>query len=617
MFDGDEGSFYALMNYETVAEAHEVMNVKQCILTAAENKNIVGLVMDSISAAHVLTADYEEVNYISPVKVEFITRPSTVDIETFMSCLNLMTEQSQLSTLIERGINYGLVTIPERVKEEIRGEIPIVSTFQPERYSIGQVRIMIQMLLEEQIDKTGKTRSGRTGEEEFELYTAQELHNMSIDALGKLFFSSGLRLPEESTILDVISGRGSGVPKEKVTILDLYREHGLLRLPGKLLFSALLPEDFYYEEEGVLIRDGILISGSIGKQHVGPYVHRSIIQMLHKQYGVNRTVAFLTDAPWVLNHYFTERGFTVGPKDCQFKSTYRFDMLTKLIDSGIDKSGNIKEKWEKPDPEVYTPQELDKLSNEKLEALFRKNKLRLPGKQSELAKEELQQTRLEIEALGPRLDDPLEEAYREQQIVMKVKDIKQFGIKIAKEAMQGDNSLRIMISGAGGGGAKGSVFNVAQTLGMLGQPFFKGKRIEQTITNRTRCLPHFPVGSEELEARGFCKHSFWEGMTPAEFFFHLYGTREGILDTAMNTQQSGDMHHRIVKGLENIKIHNDGSVRNMVKTVFQVVYGTDGMGAENLINVPTETGTIRFFMDVELEAKKLNAKAGWMLPIKP
>ena len=557
-FDGDEGSFYALMDYDTVAEAHVVMNVKNCILTASENKNIVGLVMDSVTAAHLLTSEKEEVQFISPVERKTILRPSMVDIDTFMGCVGLMTEQSQLSTLIERGIRYNLITLP--TEQEIR-------------------------------------------------VASESLEEIGLPPIPPI---------SEIPTIDPASEKGPPIPRRKVTILDLYRTYGLTKLPGKLLFSALLPEDFYYEEEGVLIIDGILISGAIGKQHVGPYVHRSIIQMIHKQYGVDRTVSFLTDAPWLLNHYLTATGFSVGPLDCQFKSTYRFDLLKGLIDAGLSKSGDIRTRWPPgPDPKRFTPEELDILSNEKLEVFFRTNKLELPRRQSELPKEELLKTKLEIEALGPKLDDPLEEDYREQQIVMRVKDVKQFGIKIATEAMRGDNSLRVMISGAGGGGAKGSAFNVAQTVGMLGQPFFKGQRIGQTITNRMRCLPHFPIGSEELEARGFCKHSFWEGLTPAEFFFHLYGTREGILDTAMNTQQSGDMHHRIVKGLENIKIHYDGSIRNMVKTIFQVVYGTDGMGAEHLVNVKTESGTIPFFMDIELEAKKLNAKAGWIQELKP
>ena len=56
-------------------------------------------------------------------------------------------------------------------------------------------------------------------------------------------------------------------------------------------------------------------------------------------------------------------------------------------------------------------------------------------------------------------------------------------------------------------GAKGTVFNIGQITGLLGQQSFKGKRMKQQITFGTRCLPYFESSSADIEARGFCQGS--------------------------------------------------------------------------------------------------------------
>ena len=40
-------------------------------------------------------------------------------------------------------------------------------------------------------------------------------------------------------------------------------------------------------------------------------------------------------------------------------------------------------------------------------------------------------------------------------------------------------------------------------------------------------------------ARGFVESSFMQGLTPTEFFFHAMGGREGLIDTAVKTSETG------------------------------------------------------------------------------
>ena len=53
-------------------------------------------------------------------------------------------------------------------------------------------------------------------------------------------------------------------------------------------------------------------------------------------------------------------------------------------------------------------------------------------------------------------------------------------------------------------------------------------------------------------AKGFVENSFYSGLTPTEFFFHTMGGREGLVDTAVKTAETGYMQRRLVKSLEDL-----------------------------------------------------------------
>lgn len=66
-------------------------------------------------------------------------------------------------------------------------------------------------------------------------------------------------------------------------------------------------------------------------------------------------------------------------------------------------------------------------------------------------------------------------------------------------------------------------------------------------------------------------------MTPTEFFFHTMAGREGLVDTAVKTAETGYLQRRLVKCLEDLVIHYDGSVRNAVGEIVEFTYGGDGL----------------------------------------
>lgn len=129
-------------------------------------------------------------------------------------------------------------------------------------------------------------------------------------------------------------------------------------------------------------------------------------------------------------------------------------------------------------------------------------------------------------------------------------------------------------------GSKGSEMNVAQMIGALGQQLIDGKRIQYGFTDRT--LPHYTKFDDGPDARGFVQNSFIQGLEPHEVFFHAMGGREGLIDTAVKTSETGYIQRRLVKAMEDCKVYYDNSVRNATGAIVQFIYGEDGMDGTKL-----------------------------------
>lgn len=76
-----------------------------------------------------------------------------------------------------------------------------------------------------------------------------------------------------------------------------------------------------------------------------------------------------------------------------------------------------------------------------------------------------------------------------------------------------------------------------QVIAVVGQQNVEGKRIPFGFKHRT--LPHFIKDDYGPESRGFVENSYLAGLTPTEFFFHAMGGREGLIDTAVKTAETG------------------------------------------------------------------------------
>lgn len=152
-----------------------------------------------------------------------------------------------------------------------------------------------------------------------------------------------------------------------------------------------------------------------------------------------------------------------------------------------------------------------------------------------------------------------------------------FGLSIAKKAMSSDNNFIATVNS----GAKGAFFNIAQITGLLGQQNVCGKRIQHTLNNNSRSLPHYPIDPNDYdddiiyESKGFIRSCFSNGLNPREFYLHSMTGREGITDTAMKTATSGYIQRRMIKVAEDTSISYDGTVRNLNNSIIQFSYGNN------------------------------------------
>ncbi len=159
----------------------------------------------------------------------------------------------------------------------------------------------------------------------------------------------------------------------------------------------------------------------------------------------------------------------------------------------------------------------------------------------------------------------------ELKIIQELQKLREEAGSIAVNNMDPFNDIFIMART----GARGGEVNITQMAAMLGQQTVRGRRITRGFRKRT--LPHFREGDLSPEARGFVKGNFRDGLRPTEVFFHAAGGREGLVDTAVKTSQSGYMQRRLINALQDLVVSYDGTVRDTWGNIIQFKYGEDGV----------------------------------------
>jgi DNA-directed RNA polymerase beta' subunit len=171
-----------------------------------------------------------------------------------------------------------------------------------------------------------------------------------------------------------------------------------------------------------------------------------------------------------------------------------------------------------------------------------------------------------------------------------------------QQSLSSENRLLAMVRS----GSKGEPLNVAQMMACLGQTAIEGKRVPYGFTDRT--LPHYKKYDDSSEARGFIESSFIRGLTPQQFFFHAMSGREGLIDTAVKTADTGYIQRQLIKSMEDLTVQHDGTVRDPNNNIIQFHYGEDGI---NPTKIETQSLPIGKLSREEIETEFKMTQVDW------
>jgi DNA-directed RNA polymerase II subunit RPB1 len=355
------------------------------------------------------------------------------------------------------------------------------------------------------------------------------------------------------------------------TAAEIEAKENELLYCGHTLFSFLLPDDFEYliyndmsplmtaqgKPQPVYITQGVLVTGTLNKTAMGSS-SASLIHHLWKDYGEHKACWFVSMYQICLNFWLSNEGFSIGLEDC---IPHNKDVIEAEIQKCFLKAHAIMQT--EPDPEM---QEF--------------------GVMSELNK---------AATVGQRH---------------------------AVAALKKENNFVSIIKS----GAKGDWLNVTQVTGLVGQQFVSAQRIPKNYGNRA--LPHYPKQGTRVndldtlgenasvseitqlfQSRGFVTSSFYQGLSPTEYFFHAAGGREGLIDTGIKTADTGYGQRKLIKKMEDLRVSYTGAITNSMNSVIQFDYGGDNLDASHLINVADNSADKQFcFVHAKHLADKLNVQ---------
>ena len=292
---------------------------------------------------------------------------------------------------------------------------------------------------------------------------------------------------------------------------------------GQTLFSELLPEDLSLQfrsstGDDVVIERGQLVEGTIDEDAVGAF-GGEVVDTLTKEYGETRARVFINEIASLAMRAIMHFGFSIGIDD---------ESIPPAAEEQVDEAINSAYERVQELIETYEAGELESL----------------PGR---------------------GVDETLE-----MKIMQTLGKARDSAGEIADQHFGDDNPAVVMARS----GARGSMLNLTQMAGSVGQQAVRGERINRGYEDRT--LAHYREHDLSAEAHGFVENSYRAGLTPEEFFFHAMGGREGLVDTAVRTSKSGYLQRRLINALSELEAQYDGTVRDTSGRIVQFEFGEDG-----------------------------------------
>ena len=343
--------------------------------------------------------------------------------------------------------------------------------------------------------------------------------------------ATGLTLKSSSQIKNASWDRGS-YPSKKATEegrTNAKSEEERVRLAKGL------------SEDRVLFMAGDFVRGVLDKSQFGAASY-GLVHAVYEVYGAETAGRLLGILSRLFTKYLQHRAFTCRMDDLALTPAGE-KARTKVLRSGSSYGRQATESiFADFDPSSMSETERKEELKKRLEKVYRDDK----------------------EMAG--LDNAVKGKMRE--LFQKVVDV-----TLPKGLLRGfpDNHMQVMTTS----GAKGSATNARQISVLLGQQELEGRRVPVMISGKT--LPSFKPYETSAIAGGYISSRFLTGLKPQEFFFHCMAGREGLIDTAVKTSRSGYLQRCLIKHLEGIRVHYDHTVRGADSSIYQFLYGEDGL----------------------------------------
>uniref|UniRef100_A0A6C0EDH0 DNA-directed RNA polymerase n=1 Tax=viral metagenome TaxID=1070528 RepID=A0A6C0EDH0_9ZZZZ len=284
---------------------------------------------------------------------------------------------------------------------------------------------------------------------------------------------------------------------------------------GQELFSLIIPPAINATTGNLKIKSGVIQEGGrLTKDELGSKKGSAIHQLIWDEYGAEETKQFIDDTQRLINNFNLYNGFTVGYGDTQIPNVVK-EQIYKLFETKEQKVCHM----------------ITEIEN------------------------------------NPNL---MESNVFEFKLKEELLSIRENVGKLIMANLSPENNFNIMILS----GSRGDSVNMAQICGCLGLQAVEGKMIQKKYNDRTS--PYFHQNDDRGESRGLVRSSFYDGLSFNEFVFLLMAGREGLIDQAIKTAQTGYTQRRLVKSMEDIIIAYDGTVRTANGTLLQVTYGDSG-----------------------------------------
>lgn len=589
-FDGDEMNIYVCQAIKAYSEANNVLGVEHNII-GHDNLPVIGPVYDSLTGCYLLTypatvrPDFDIEKYINlEKKIEELEGELRAVVKDWKDTISKQGELMSLLISDKKELPEGASLFIGEIKEinsTIQNKDAITAAYltkNMELYNtlvsqldispseqinifssmygipklIGLKDKLVEGLVRSAVEKKRKEsilkELSDLNNSLSKLRAEMDEKNTLLEKYRRLLLKTG-----EGVMLDkIVFDRAIAVNKDRPQMKTLKERLEKYHVPwgsGRSLISSCLPEKFYYEkktdENHVIIKNGVLIDGYLDKSVVG-ISDGSIIAEMVKSDGGAVTVEFITSIQFIVSEYLQNRGFTIGYFDCAIlDEDFAIRVKTEMVRTEVSLSGLMM----KPENPI-SAQKQERDINDVLKLYT--------GNIKELANDYL--TR-----------DP-------------------------------NNSMQVMARS----GAKGSMTNITQISISVGQQRIEGKRPQPTLPGY-RCLPIFRPEDSDPSARGMVFNSYNTGMNPGEYYFHLQGSREGVIDTGINTAKTGDLQHKLIKAQEDIAIAPDGSVRSTDGAIVQFVY-LNGFDPTKLTGVHIGGTKKPFFRNLKNLANRINQK---------